>query len=81
MRLASPGQPLGARGACCAPRAYMEDTWTGAGPEPASVVGGRMGGGLPAPPMNLTSGRFFWALAAVPGQVRSCCTQPCDMRW
>lgn len=33
-----------------------------------------MGGGLPAPPVNFISGCLLWALAAVPGQVRSCCT-------
>lgn len=38
-----------------------------------AVVGGRMGRGLPAPPVNLISGCLLWALAAVPGQVRSCC--------
>lgn len=39
-----------------------------------------MGGGLPAPPMNFISECLLWALAAVPRQVRSCCTRPCDMR-
>lgn len=72
LELVSPGQPLGEQEASCAPWGYMEDTRTGADPE--WVVGGRVGGGLPAPPINFISGCLLWALAAVPGQVRSCCT-------